>query len=110
MSQAVTGAGARAGAEAQDCDWADWKGADPARVDRCIAAGANIEARDKYGETPLHKAAEHGTPETVAALIHAGAGPTARAWDRETPADLAEDNAAVRNHAVFWTLNKARFD
>ena len=104
----------RAGAEAPGCDWAGsafWKGAEPAQVDRCIAAGTDLEARgDKYGGTPLHWAARGGNPETVAALIDAGADLEARDKDGNTPADLAEDNPAVRDHAIFWTLNRARFD
>jgi len=109
----------RAGAEAPgSCNWAGWefwKGAEPAQVavqvDRCIAAGVDLAARDGYGRTPLHQAVQHATPETVAALLDAGADPATRDARGNTPADLAEDNnPAVRNHAVFWTLNKARFD
>ena len=79
-------------------------------MDRCIAAGADPNARDRDGDTPLHMAAVGGNAETVAALVKAGADPKARDGDGRLPADLAEDNAAVRDHAVFWTLNEALFD
>jgi len=67
-------------------------------------------ARAEGGETPLHAAAAFGTPETVAALIRVGADLEARDKDGLIPADLAEKNPALRNHAIFWTLNEARFD
>jgi ankyrin repeat protein len=35
--------------------------------------GANIEAKNKYGMTPLHQAAFVGQTETVEFLIRAGA-------------------------------------
>ena len=86
----------RAGAETPGCDWtgwAFWKGADPAqvaaRVDRCIAVGADPNARAVLGQTPLHRAARYGTPEIVAALLEAGADPTARGEDGKTPLHLA---------------------
>jgi len=85
-------------------------GGTPEIVAALLDAGANIEARDEGGETPLHKAAGYGSLGTVAALIAAGADPKARAKDGSLPAVLAEDNEAVRDHDIFWTLNEARFD
>ena len=89
-----------AGAEARGCDWADsafWKGAEPARmavrVDRCIAAGADPDARAKNGWTPLHGAAVFGTPEIVAALLDAGADPNARDERGWTPLHWQRDTA-----------------
>ena len=38
-----------------------------------IAAGANVEAKNKYGKTPLHYAAEYNRLEVAQALIAAGA-------------------------------------
>jgi len=76
-----------------------------------LGAGGDvgIDARDANGRTPLHLAARSGNPETVRALLEAGADPGARAEGGKLPADLAEDNEDVRNHPVFWELNDARW-
>jgi len=53
----------RAGAEVQDCDWtgsAFWMRGEPAQVERCITAGANIEARSEDGWTPLPRRTGEG--------------------------------------------------
>ncbi|MBC6439989.1 MAG: ankyrin repeat domain-containing protein [Rhodospirillales bacterium] len=79
-------------------------------VQALIAAGADIGVRSNNGDTPLHEAAHGGTAESVQALIDARADIRAQTEDGRLAADLAEGNAAVRNHPVFWTLNDARFD
>jgi ankyrin repeat protein len=43
-----------------------------------IAAGANVNARDKEGNTPLHMAAYATRKEHVQALLQAGADPNAK--------------------------------
>ena len=42
-------------------------------VRSCIEAGANSNARDEYGMTPLHRAALNSNPSVFMALIEAGA-------------------------------------
>ena len=51
-----------------------------------IAAGADVEARDDGGSTPLHGVA---TAENVMVLIEAGADADARADDGTTPLHAA---------------------
>ena len=46
-------------------------------VAHCLESGADVQARDKYGYSPLHFAARRSSLEVVAALIAAGADPKA---------------------------------
>ena len=46
-------------------------------VNALIEAGANPNARDSIGQTPLHATAEGSDPAVVKALIEAGANPNA---------------------------------
>ena len=43
-----------------------------------IDAGADIEAKNKYGSTPLHNAAGNGNIDAMRILLQAGADPNAR--------------------------------
>ena len=58
-------------------------------VERCLAAGAKIDARDRQGKTPMHYAALLGKTEIVNALIAAGAKVDARDMYGATPLHLA---------------------
>lgn len=46
---------------------------DPAVITTLVEAGADVNARDVWGFTPLHSAAENATPAAVKALVQAGA-------------------------------------
>ncbi|MCY4264924.1 MAG: ankyrin repeat domain-containing protein, partial [Gammaproteobacteria bacterium] len=50
-----------------------------------IAAGADLEARDESGETPLHATARSGVVQTMRILLRAGADPDAPNGDGNTP-------------------------
>ncbi len=50
-----------------------------------IAAGADVNATQRHGFTPLHAAAQHGDVELVELFLSAGADPTGPTDDGETP-------------------------
>ena len=73
-------------------------------------AGADIEARDKFGRTPLHRAAGmNAEPAVAAALLDAGADPKALDNEDCTPWDYAKDNEALKGTDVYWRLNDAQY-
>ncbi len=74
-----------------------------------LEVGADLEAKGKYGLTPLHWAARGGTAEVVMTLLEAGANPAARDNDRELPVDHAESNDQLKGTDAYWKLNDARF-
>ena len=58
-------------------------------VKRCLQLGANVKARDKYGETPLHYAAESGHFSIVKSLVGAGSNLDAIDVHGRKPVDCA---------------------
>ena len=66
-------------------------------VRTCLRAGANPEARDEDGDTPLHNAAYNGHVGAIAALLEAGADLEARDENGATPLHWAagEGHAGV---------------
>ena len=61
----------------------------PRLIAALLAAGADLEARDKEGLTPLHAAAAGNGPAAIAALLEAGADLHARNNFRQTPLQYA---------------------
>lgn len=64
-------------------------------VQRCLNEGADANAKDRYGDTPLHRAGMVGDPAVVHALVSAGADVNARNNSGETPLHKAGSAAAV---------------
>jgi len=61
-----------------------------------LAAGANVNAKDEYGDTPLHNAALMGHKEIVEILINANADVNAKNnANNQTPLDNAQMNARL---------------
>ena len=58
-----------------------------------LAEGADVNARDAAGRTPLHRALASAKTEVVSALIDAGADPTARDSRGSTPLHVAPASA-----------------
>lgn len=47
-----------------------------------VEAGLNVNARDQFGQTPLHIGAEYGTIDTVRKLLKLGADPVAHDFSK----------------------------
>ena len=78
-------------------------------VTACLAAGADLEARDKDKATPLHYAAyQNENPAVIETLLKAGADLEARTKWEATPLHFAA--GANENPAVIETLLKAGAD
>lgn len=67
------------------------KHGDTARVIEFLKHGADVNARDKYGSTPLHWATYYGHVEVVRLLLEWGADPTVRDKDGKSPLDVARE-------------------
>ena len=75
-----------------------------------LQAGANLEARDEYSGTPLHRAAELSkNPAVIKVMLDAGADTAARNAAGKTPWDLVQVNDALKGSDAYWRLNDARF-
>jgi ankyrin repeat protein len=68
-----------------------------------VKYGAQVNATDLSGETPLHKAAAAGNPGIVMYLLEHGANPMIKSFQNKTALDLANEND---HEAVSVILNK----
>jgi len=72
-------------------------------VERLLAAGATLEARDNRGFGPLHLAALHGLAQVVRRLLAAGANPDQRDYYNRPPREIALLRGFVDIAAEFDT-------
>jgi ankyrin repeat protein len=77
-------------------------------VNQLLEAGADVDAADKFGRTPLHIAAEKSL-DVVQTLLKAGANRQIRDKRGFTPADTARRNACgnIQCGAIFQLLSSA---
>ncbi len=69
---------------------------DPELIDLFIAAGADLNARNPYGETPLCIAASYGYTEIIDLLLEAGADPKATNAKGKIAADVASTPELIK--------------
>ncbi len=82
----------------------------PAEVRALISAGADVNARDEFGATPLMEAAEFNkNPAVIIALLNAGANGKLHDKDGKTAFDYAKNNEAIKGTKAYWRLNDTRF-
>ena len=74
-----------------------------------LDGGADVMARDEYGRTPLHWAAQYGTPATIQPLLDAGADAKAKDKEGKTPWGLAQENEKLKGTKGYWALNDAQY-
>mgnify|MGYP000303546937 FL=1 len=70
-------------------------------VKQHLAAGTNVNSKDKDGWTPLHEAASEGRNKIIELLVAKGADVNAKDDDGETPVDAAanpETAGLLRKH------------
>ena len=60
-------------------------------VKQHLDAGADVNAKNKVGQTPLHRAALYSQKEIVELLIAKGANMNARGFFGMTPLNMADD-------------------
>ena len=84
-----------------------------------LVNGANKEAKDKEGQTPLHHVVRtdlregfqltpHDAPTIVKVLLFSGANAKVRDKDGRTPFDLAKDNYKLKDTDAYWLLYDAQ--
>ena len=82
----------------------------PDVITALLEAGASINDRNNYGDTPLMYAAQYNSnPEVITALLKAGADATIKNRWNKTAFDYAKKNEDLKGTSAYWELNNARF-
>lgn len=82
----------------------------PEDLERVLSEGADIDERDKEGNTPLHYCVEHGMSETAKALVAAGADVNALTEDGMTPLHLAMEKQDPDKSLVRFLVEEGKAD
>ncbi len=70
-------------------------------------AGAQVDARNQFAQTPLHLAGMFVAGRAACALVELGADPAARDFLGKTPADRAAEWAGLRHTAGSQWVDRA---
>ena len=80
-------------------------------IETHLKAGADIEARNKSGGTPLLWAARfNSNPEVIEALLKAGANAKAKDEEGKTALDYAKKNEKIYKTKAYWKLNELQYE
>ena len=81
--------------------------AGPEKVRQLIQAGADVNAKNEYGWTPLMLAARYNSnPETLTALLDAGADAKAKNNEGKTALDCARMNEKLKDTGALKLLEE----
>ena len=78
-----------------------------------LDAGVDVMARDEFGRTPLHWAAQcfcFCRAGVIQILLTAGADAKAKNEIGKTPWDLARENRMLKGSKGYWALNDAQYN
>ena len=78
------------------CRWTWYATTQLSGIPRLLAAGADPDRQDVYGDAPLHDAVEDAGPAVVRMILAAGADASARDGKGRTPLHRARSRGAVR--------------
>jgi ankyrin repeat protein len=102
----LLGFGIAASAMSEDCgalcDDRYWETATKESIRELIADGADVNATDGLGGTPLHWAASHSNPDGIEVLLNAGANINALDENEWTPLELAIFFGLPESVTTLW--------
>jgi ankyrin repeat protein len=80
-------------------------------VKESLEQGAEVNARDNGGWTPLMIAANYSsTPEIVTLLLEKGADALAKDEDGKKAIDYAKENDQLKDTKAYWKLHDQSFE
>lgn len=82
---------------------------DPQAVVALMKSGADLEALDDWGRTPLMAAARRNTAPVVEALLNAGANPQAQDREGRTAYAFAQGNRRLLGTTTLWALHDLQY-